>query len=48
MAFIEMHGGDKSTAIGKKYNPGPLYGVSSHAWQALGLACAHRILTAQE
>jgi transposase len=48
MACIEMHGGDKATAIGKKYKPGPLYGVSSHAWQALGLACAHIILTAQE
>jgi len=48
MACIEMHGGDKATAIGKKASPGPLYGVSSHAWQALGLACAHIIYTAQE
>lgn len=28
------------SAIGKKANPGPLYGVSSHAWQALGLVLA--------
>lgn len=48
MACIEMHGGDKATAIGNKASPGPLYGVSSHAWQALGLVCAHLILTAQE
>ena len=25
MACIEMHGGDKATAIGKKYNPGPIF-----------------------
>ena len=28
------------SAIGKKSNPGPLYGVSSHAWQALGMVLA--------
>ena len=27
-------------AVGKKASPGPLYGVSSHAWQALGLILA--------
>ncbi len=27
-------------AVGRKANPGPLYGVSSHAWQALGLVLA--------
>jgi len=37
--LIERHGG--STAIGKKDSPGPLYGVASHAWQALGLVYAH-------
>jgi hypothetical protein len=37
--LIERHGG--STAIGKKGSPGPLYGVASHAWQALGLVYAH-------
>jgi len=41
MACIELHGGDKSTAIGSKKTPGPLYGVTSHAWQALGVVCAH-------
>jgi len=41
MACIELHGGDKATAVGTKKNPGPLYGVSSHAWQALGVVCAH-------
>jgi len=40
-ACIEVHGGDRKTAIGTKQNPGPLYGVSSHAWQALGVVCAH-------
>ena len=37
--LIERHGG--STAIGKKSEPGPLYGVASHAWQALGLVYAY-------
>jgi Holliday junction resolvasome RuvABC endonuclease subunit len=41
MACIELHGGDKATAVGNKKNPGPLYGVSSHAWQALGVVCTH-------
>lgn len=36
--MIESHGGIRSAAIGSKRTPGPLYGVSSHAWQALGLA----------
>jgi len=38
--MIEMHGGERATAIGTKRAPGALYGVSSHAWQALGLAVA--------
>ena len=38
-ALIELHGG--SSAIGKKATPGPLYGVTSHAWQALGVVIAH-------
>jgi len=38
--MIEMHGGERATAIGTKRTPGALYGVSSHAWQALGLAVA--------
>jgi len=32
---LELHPG----GVGTKKAPGPLYGVSSHAWQALGLAC---------
>lgn len=36
-ALIDKFGGD-SSAIGKKANPGPLYGVKSHAWPALGVA----------
>lgn len=36
-ALIDRFGG-KDAAIGKKAKPGPLYGVSSHAWAALALA----------
>lgn len=36
--IIEAHGG--AAAIGTKRAPGPLYGVSGHAWQALGVAFA--------
>lgn len=38
--MLEMHGGSRSAACGTKRAPGPLYGVTSHAWQALGLAMA--------
>jgi hypothetical protein len=31
-------GGGKTPQIGTKAQPGPLYGVSSHAWPALGVA----------
>lgn len=31
-------GGGKTPQIGTKSQPGPLYGVSSHAWPALGVA----------
>ena len=31
-------GGGKVPQIGTKAQPGPLYGVSSHAWPALGVA----------
>ena len=37
-ACIADHGGDG--AVGRKSAPGPLYGVTSHAWQALGLVLA--------
>ena len=36
--LIEMHGGDRASAVGTKKVPGPLYGVASHAWQALAVA----------
>lgn len=40
LRMIEMHGGTKAKAIGLKKSPGPLHGISSHSWQALGLAVA--------
>ena len=45
-ALIEIHGGSRQVAIGKKADPGPLHGVSSHAWQALGIVFAHLLLPA--
>lgn len=36
--LIEIHGGDRASAVGTKAKPGPLYGVSSHAWAALAVA----------
>jgi hypothetical protein len=38
-------GGGKTPQVGTKAKPGPLYGVSSHVWPALGVAitCAHQI-----
>ena len=35
-------GGGKTPQIGTKSLPGPLYGVSSHAWPALGVAITAR------
>ena len=35
-------GGGKVPQIGTKAQPGPLYGVSSHAWPALGVAITAR------
>ena len=40
-ALLDMFpasGGGKTPQIGTKGQPGPLYGVSSHAWPALGVA----------
>lgn len=40
-ALIDMYpasGGGKKPQIGTKSSPGPLYGVSSHAWPALAVA----------
>lgn len=36
-ALIDRFGG-KDAAIGKRKNPGPLYGVHSHVWSALAVA----------
>lgn len=35
-ALLDLYGGDK-IAKGTKKEPGPLYGVSGHAWQALAV-----------
>jgi hypothetical protein len=43
LALIELHGGDRASAIGRKKSPGPLYGLSSHAWQAMGVVAAHTL-----
>lgn len=40
-AIIDLYpasGGGATPQIGTKANPGPLYGVSSHAWPAIGVA----------
>lgn len=37
-ALIDMYGPGDAKAIGKKATPGPLYGVTGHVWQALGVA----------
>lgn len=37
-ALIDLYGPGKEKAIGKKASPGPLYGVTSHAWPALAVA----------
>lgn len=46
-ALLDMFpaiGGGKTPQVGTKGKPGPLYGVNTHAWAALGVAltCAHR------
>ena len=37
-AIIDRFGPGKDIAIGRKSSPGPLYGVSGHAWSALAVA----------
>ena len=39
-AIIDMYGDGKAEAIGNKKSQGPLYGIKSHAWQALALVKA--------
>jgi len=38
--LLEMHGGSRPAAVGTKKAPGPLYGITGHAWQALAVAVA--------
>lgn len=37
-ALIDLHSTSKALAVGTRRAPGPLYGVTSHAWAALALA----------
>lgn len=39
-ALLDRYGG-KAVAVGKKKEPGPLYGVSGHAWSALAVAVTY-------
>ncbi len=42
-ALLDMYpatGGGKTPQVGTKGKPGPLYGVKSHAWAALGVGVA--------
>lgn len=51
-ALLDMFprtGGGKTPQIGTKAKPGPLYGVSTHAWSALALAItAHHQIMSKE
>lgn len=40
-ALIDRYGPTKQRAIGLKKTPGPLYGVKTHAWAALGVAVTY-------
>jgi hypothetical protein len=40
-ALIDRWGG-KDAAIGKKANPGPLYGVSADVWAAIAVGVTHK------
>lgn len=40
-ALIDRYGPGKDAAIGKKANPGPLYGFRSHLWAALAVAVTY-------
>jgi hypothetical protein len=44
--LFEPTGGGKTPQIGTKAKPGPLYGVSTHAWPALGVAVTVQARTA--
>lgn len=40
-ALIDRYGPGKDLAIGRKATPGPLYGVKTDAWAALGVAVTY-------
>jgi hypothetical protein len=44
-ALIDRYGPGKSSAVGTKANPGPLYGIRADLWQALALAIAFQEYT---
>lgn len=46
-AIIDRYGG-KEKAIGKKANPGPLYGIKSHLWAALAVGLTFQDLHEQK
>ena len=49
-ALIDLYeptGGGKTPQIGTKAKPGPLFGVSTHAWPALGVAVTVQAMGAQ-
>ncbi|CCH04029.1 hypothetical protein NH44784_000371 [Achromobacter xylosoxidans NH44784-1996] len=50
-AILDLYprtGGGATPQVGTKGRPGPLYGVSTHAWAALGVAITARHRLAQE
>ncbi len=47
-ALLDLYGPGKDVAIGKKASPGPLYGVSSHAWSALAVGVTAQAGLGQE
>ena len=42
-ALIDRYGGSRGVAVGTKKKPGPLYGVSGHAWSALAVVEAWKM-----
>jgi hypothetical protein len=41
-ALMKRYGGSKSTAVGVKAKPGPLYGIKKDIWAALAVGVAYR------
>lgn len=42
--LLDMYGPGRQKAVGTKQAPGPLYGIKSHGWAALGVAVTARAL----